>query len=156
MTWLTQRTARSDVVDAPTFAFYVQQEIGVPIPYTQREWLALRAALKKFFATYPDANFDTLCDIVAWARAKKRHPNHCYALFSLYRYAVADRLVAAPGVDTRTESRITEALSVEMDPKWRSLLIGSEGAQTRREVLAAWEVERQSVLMTTTAPSLFT
>ena len=80
---------RKDVVDSKTYARYVQQKLGVPYP-TVKNLVILNKAIKDIFEEYPHINYDTLCNLVDWAKAKNKKFAETYSLVSMYRYAWKD------------------------------------------------------------------
>lgn len=132
----------TDVVDARSFAEYAQQILGTPIPESPKDLHILNTKTDEFFVQYPSADWRVLAATVDWCRAKRKRPANAWWIVTEVRYAWNDG--AIPDLDPRdpveksVEYNIELALEKETDPYWQRMLLGSVGAENRREVLAAW------------------
>ena len=136
----------SDVHDAHSFAAYAQQKLGTPYP-TGKSIAILKKALKEFLEHYPQADYNTMCRVVEWAKVKKKRYPHVNQLVYAFRYAYADGYL--PELDPNTEivdedleAQIEAALRDERDEEWRRRLITASGPTARREVFDAWHEHR--------------
>lgn len=148
MGFMTRTVKASEVKDAHSFAAYAQQTAGIPMP-TGKGWVILQARLKDFFACNPQADWGTCVRLVDWARSRKRRVAHTHSVLTLLRYAWSDGALpefnARDKVEADVERGIQEALTIEGDPEWRRVLIGSKGEESRREVLSQWRRKRSLV-----------
>lgn len=142
MGWVDRLTV-DDVDDWKTFATFCQQETGIPYP-TQKQVAALRGAIKEFFTQYPDTDFSTLCNIVRWAKERrKRYATPANLLRGGFRYAWEDGYLPEldpnyNDVDEELEVDIEGALAVEKDVVWRRRLIVAQTNQARSDVYSEW------------------
>lgn len=140
--WLTRNLARVDVVDPITFAQYAQQTIGTPLP-KGKDVIALRKVLKDFFEENPQIDYALLARLVDWCRSRKKRPASALAVPGYLRYAWAAGHF--PELDPNNKDRdddleraIDRALEDETNPEWRRRLVGAQGNEARKGVLAAW------------------
>lgn len=132
-----------DVEDDTSYAAYVQQKIGAPC--AGREIAALRRTTKKFFAEHPQADWGTLCQLVDWARAKKKRPPTAARLVSWFPYAWSDGYISLPDPGAQVDENLERALTQEPDPSWRRKIALAVGQSNREEVYDSW-LERQRSL----------
>lgn len=150
-TWLTPLTPQMvAAAPDPTWAFaqYLQQTLGVMWP-TQGDINILRKKVNEFFDRYPQADFFTLCRVAVWckgagsARGRYRFERVWQIMDIPVRKAWAARVIPeldGRRVDESLEDGITRALESELDPSWRSRLIGTTGAEFRRNMLDEWRL----------------
>lgn len=144
MTYLLHQLTPSEVTDVKTFASFANQTIGTSFPRNQREWGQAGKHCSTFFAENPHADWMTLVNTVAWAKAKRRRLATVTALVNSVRWAFADGALPELDptkrrvVDEYTEEAIWKALDTETDPCWRNMLICANGIENRRLVLHAW------------------
>lgn len=147
MSSFTKRLEVADVVDAKTFARFCQQELGVPYP-SGKEIAGLQRALKAFFRDNPKITYPMLCRVVGYAKNRRLRPSKAAVVPQLIGKAwgagYLPELDARNEPDEQIERDIERALSIETDPERRRVLLCSRGNDTRREVLAAWQRQRQS------------
>lgn len=122
------------------FAEYVQQALGVPWP-TLADMTRMRRRIKEIFAHYPQADYYTLCRIVAWAKADRRRFGRVPEVVDCFREAF--KAGALPELDPpETEVDVEEAIRAvlvnEQDPWWRRRLVATQGVEFRREALEDW------------------
>lgn len=140
--WLTRNLGRVDVVDPITFAQYCQQTIGTPLP-KGKDVIGLRKVLKDFFEENPTVDYALLARLVDWCRSRKKRPPTAMAVPGYLRYAWAAGHF--PELDPNNQERdadleksIDRALEHETNPEWRRRLVGAQGNEARKGVLAAW------------------
>lgn len=133
---------RKDVVDSKTYARYVQQKLGVPYP-TVKNLVILNKAIKDIFEEYPHINYDTLCNLVDWAKAKNKKFAETYSLVSMYRYAWKDGFL--PELDPVNaeledfQSKEDELLAKETDPYWRNKIISAQTLEAKQQIYDLWK-----------------
>lgn len=133
------RLDRRDVVDAKTFATYAHQRLGCPAS-TIKDITILRKQVKEFFAKNEQATWATMCNVVDWAKARKKRPHSVYVLVAWAKFAFADGYLPdliPTNRDPELETLIEAALEVETDPHWRERLFTSYGPG-RRVVYEEW------------------
>lgn len=146
MGWADKKTVE-DVKDWKSFAEYCQQETGIPYP-TQKQIGVLRGAINDWFDEYPHTSYATLCQIVKWAKERrKRYATPGNLLKGGFRYAWEDGYLPEldPDYDDRDadlEADIERALQQEKDPAWRRRLIVAQTNAARDEVYREWLTER--------------
>lgn len=126
------------------FAEFTQQKLGVPWP-TQKDMNILRAKINEFFEHYPKLSYYTLCRVVEWCRQRHRRYDRVWKVIGAFRYAYVDGVLpelAPDQMEEPVEQRIAAALAVETGERWRRALIGAEGTEARRQVIAEWEAKR--------------
>lgn len=145
--WLTRNLTGDDVVDPVTFAQYCQQVLGTPLP-KGKEIVALRSVLRDFFAENPRVDYAMLARLVDWCRSRKKRPATVRCVPGYLRYAWSNGHF--PELDPNGEQRnddlersIDSALEHETNDEWRRRLIGAQGIEARRGVLAAWRREHR-------------
>lgn len=137
----------SEVTNQTMFARYVQQELGTPPPSNNRARMALTVQVKKVFDEYPNANWNTLVKLVAYAKNRKSRPPTTASVFQDLRYAWSKGYLpeldpaSEPATDPNIERRINEALRYETDPLWRRKLVATTG-EIRVRIYEAWRQER--------------
>lgn len=134
----------AEVVNAKTFAGYVQQQLGTPYPAGYRI-AALNKNINEFFTQYPAADYNTLVRTVEFCKARKKRPANATGVLAQIRFAFAagylPELVPKERQDDVLEEKIAAALAVERDVRWRDRLIASTGVDARQRVYVAWELE---------------
>lgn len=139
----------NQVNDPDVLARYIQQKTGTPWP-TWKDRAILRKKCKEFFEHYPHLDYRTLCHVADWCARKKRRFSNVWKVIDAFRFAYEDG--ALPEVDRgriadkSTDERIQEALEVETDSMWRSMLIGTQDVNVRKEVLEQWLESRKPLL----------
>lgn len=135
------RIKRVDVTNGKKLAYYCQQETGVPLP-TGKQYALLYASIKEVFAMYPQANYQTLCSVVEWAKKKGFRYAHVGNLIKNgLRYAYQDGFL--PELDPRNhpnniENLILDALRVETNEYWIDRLILSTTPEAKEETYEEW------------------
>lgn len=133
---------REDVVDGKTFARYVQQRLGTPYP-TVKNLVILNKAIKDFFESYPHVGYDSLCNMVDWAKAKNKKFAETYSLVSVYRYAWKDGfLPELDPVNVESENfqvKEDELLNNETDPYWRNKIISAQTIEAKEQIYNLWK-----------------
>lgn len=135
--------ATSEVVDVPTLAAYIQQNLGTPM-VTVKDKTILAKQVKTFFNEFPQADWMTLCRLVAWAKQKNLRPLRVYTPMSWINHAWKQG--ALPELTVTAEAALLEktiqaALEVEEDDGWRLMLMMGKGGK-RREFAEQWTKER--------------
>jgi hypothetical protein len=143
-----------EVVDAKSFASFVQQTCGTPY-CTQQDLIALHKQLKEFKERYPhlaENPWPTLVKTAQWVRSKRKRPSRVQSVVNpMLSWAWQDG--ALPELDPTcyrdpvVEEEISVALGVEDDALWRDRLINAEGFQARKGVLEAWKQRSTSSLL---------
>lgn len=145
MGWTTRNWTAEMVVDVPSFANFVHQEIGTPYP-TGAQMSQLKGKVREYFDKNPKATWATMTKITLWAKAKGRHPTHAWIVLNDARYAWRDgwlpELMPSERVDDWVEEGLEVALGEENDAAWRGLLLGSVGRSAREEALVKWRAQR--------------
>lgn len=141
VSFLKRKTA-ADVNDPKSFAEYAQQKLGIPYP-TGKSIAILKKALREFFEHYPQADYNTMCRVVEWAKTKKKRYAQVYQLVYAFRYAYQDGYLPEldPGrelTDSDLEAAIEAVLVDEHDLEWRRRLIVADGLEARRHVYEQW------------------
>lgn len=126
----------------PTGAFgqYCEQQIGFPW-ITGKDLILLRSKVNELFEECPQANYYTLCRVVAWAKSKRIRRPRVWQIVDLVRCAWADGMcpeLNEPTRDPALDVRIFDAIRVEPDPAWRRRLRDTRGVGLRASAYAAW------------------
>jgi hypothetical protein len=126
----------------PTAAFgrYCEEQIGFPW-ITRRDQIMLRSRVNALFEECPQANYYTLCRVVAWAKAKRIRRARVWQIVDLVRPAWADGMcpeLNEPDHDPALDVRIFDAIRSEPDPAWRRRLRNTRGVGLRAAAYAAW------------------
>jgi hypothetical protein len=136
----------SDVHDFQSLANYACYTTGIPYP-ANRDIAKAQKQCKLILDEYPQLTWQSLCKVADWSRAKKRRFARMHTLFSQFRDAYAAGYL--PELDPNTyeagdevETGIVEALQVETDDYWRSVLLRSSGPDARQRVFYAWREAR--------------
>jgi hypothetical protein len=132
-----------DVDDAKTYASFVQQKLGVPC--SGNNLAVLRKKSKEVFEKYPGCDWKTLCQLVDWARARKKRPPSAWHLVSWFPYAWADHWIELPDPGSHVDEKLERALQVENDPSWRRKIALAVGQKSREEVYSLWLERRGSL-----------
>lgn len=146
--WTPEKVASADD-PVMAFANYAQQTLGVPWP-TQKDLATTRKKVKEFFKNYPQADWHTLCRVVAWARSRKKRPSRVYLVIELFRDAWSNgalpELDPDNRVDPEVEVAIAQALEVETDAWWCGRLSMCKG-EARVAALQEWRQERSQLVV---------
>lgn len=138
MSW-ADRISVEEVVDLESFCSYARQVAGVPYP-TKANLGAARKEMKQLFEMYPKLTWKAMCQVVLWAKIKKKRYAHIVQLIRSYRWAYQDGFLPeldAVNEDDELTINIESALERETDPEWRRRLSVSRGPG-RKVVYAAW------------------
>lgn len=129
---------RDDVKDARTFCSYAAQECGVPYP-TKGDIFATERKIKEIFQLYPGLTWYGLCDIVVWAKQKKRRFPTMYQLINSFRWAYADGYLNEidKSHSESLDDKIALAIQEETDPEWKLRLARAQGPG-KKVVYSAW------------------
>lgn len=142
------KISRDDVDSVQKLAQYCQQQTGIPYP-TGRQLGDLRNACNKFFEKYPHTSFQTLCNIVDWAKHRKKRYATCANLIrGGFRYAFADGYLNELDPtysEDHIDNLIIEALKLETDQVWRDFLIGGRTDSAKVELYREWLKKRGPV-----------
>ena len=140
--------SRSEVVNSKTFMAYAHQRIGVP-PLQQQNVSHFNKRLKEFFASYPNANYQTLTKIVDYILARGLRPTSMLVVLSYYRKAWAAGYLPEcdPQVyhDPELEKKLYAALDLEEHPRWIERLkhaLWFYSDIQRGEVYESWKQDR--------------
>lgn len=132
------------VAEAPdptaAFAQYCAEQIGFPF-ITVKDLMLLRRGVNTLFEECPQANYYTLCRIVAWAKSKHRRRPRVWQILDFFRYAWADGMLPElnePVHDPALDAHINDAVRIEHDPVWRRRLRDTRGVGLRATAYAAW------------------
>lgn len=137
--WTTRWTPEL-VVAAPDpvigYANYIEQVLGVGFP-TKKDLIILRHRVKQILDYYPQANWYTLCRLVAWLKKKKRKFVRVYCVVDNFREAMAAGALPelTAGATGELREYIYKLLESESDPLWRKRLIACHDDISRRAVL---------------------
>lgn len=126
-----------DVVDETSFFVYAHQKLGVPYPRS-KEISKVRKQLNLFFEAYPQASYNTLTDVVDWAKIRRKHFDMC-GLVSAYRWAYEDghmRKLTRPAPDA--DGMLNTLLDVVEDPVVRTNLRQAPDVKTRDEIYESY------------------
>lgn len=143
----------NEVNDPVTLSRYIEQQTGTPWA-TYQDMALLRKKCKEFFKRYPYLDYSTLCHVADWAHRRKRRYSNVWKIVDSFRYAYEDG--ALPEVNHRRhnepdlENGIEEALLIETDRRWRTMLIATDNIKVRKEVLENWRIQRQPLLTAAT------
>lgn len=133
---------RENVVDSKTFARYVQQRLGVPYP-TAKNLVILNKAIKSFFEEYPHLGYESLCNLVDWAKARNKRFADTYVLVNMYRFAWQDGfLPELDPIDFEAQSfqeKEDFLLDRESDPYWRNKIMDAQTVDAKQAIYEAWE-----------------
>lgn len=133
---------RENVVDNKTFARYVQQRLGVPYP-TTKNLVILNKAVKSFFEEYPHLGYESLCNLVDWAKAKNKRFGDTYVLVNMYRYAWQDGFM--PELDpidpeaVGVQEKEDYLLEHEEDSYWRNKMLDAQTFEAKTAIYESWE-----------------
>jgi hypothetical protein len=108
---------------------------------TVKDRTILAQRINSFFQSCPQANYYSLCRVVAWAKSKRMRRARVFQIVDLARSAWADGMLPEldePSHDPDLEAQILAALTVENDPAWRRRLRDTQGVGLRRCAYSAW------------------
>lgn len=129
-----------EVVDHLTFYHWARSITGMPSA-TIKDIGLLQKTAKKFFEENPGTDWQTLCKVVLWCKAKRIRCKAVWGYVMQYSKAWADGVFDLDMTDDLS-IKVQEALELETDPAWRSRLQRVTGS-ARAEVLREWQVTKQ-------------
>lgn len=121
-----------DVIDLESLLVYFNQHYGSPLPTVEDKKKA-GAATKKFFESYPDAEWSALTDLVTWAKSKRGRRRYSGAeLAQSWRYAYQDgfMLILQRG-GTNNDAELATLLENVSDDEVRTQMINAPSATAR-------------------------
>lgn len=134
-----KRIKPEEVVDHNTLFDYAIQNLGIPMPTHVDKGKAMKQ-LKKFFAFYPNVEYDSWVHVVEWAKTKKKKFLSLNDFVGSFRFAYMDGWM--PELDNSEtddlEDKIQWALTEEKDPEWRRRFIVTRGDDNRAELYQEW------------------
>ncbi len=122
-----------EVIDYESFKEFAHQQMGTPYPVVA-EAKRVQANIKKLFEEYPNAPYQSLTDLVRWAKAKEKHIS-LLKLVDMYRYAYEDgfMLILARG-GTNDDKTLSVLIGNVHDPDVRDRMTRAHSASERNEV----------------------
>lgn len=131
------------VKDMNTFARYVQQELGTPMPNNPRMRAVLATTAREHFRENPALTWESMVKVVAYCKNRRRRPFSAASVFKEVRYAwSAGYLPELDPKDTETQDpRVSVALAIETDEEWRRKLSTTTG-EISTKIYEAWKEER--------------
>lgn len=148
------RIKRSEVTNVRKLAYYCQQETGIPVP-DGKQYLIVSANINEIFTQFPQANYQTLCSVIEWAKQKGVRYAHVGNLIKKgLRYAYLEGYL--PELDPRNhpdniDNLIRAALRVETDDYWLDRLIRSTTTEGKEATYRSWWKYRESNGLATSA-----